>query len=180
MNDRHHEGECERFEMPQSVPRGLLRHIIPRLLKANDMSGTEMMQTLRDYTDGQWNPSPGTIYPLISSLEEDGIIETVRIEGRTKTYRLTDQGRKEVANFMRQKRGQVGHKARLGPMIWEKVLEPEEKMRFHLLGLRHSLEMLDDVVNMVKERGRKQLKQELEESRAMLSSIIDELESGGT
>jgi DNA-binding PadR family transcriptional regulator len=178
MDDQSH--DSERLEMPQSVPRGLLRHIIPRLLKKNDLSGTDIMQMLSDYTDGQWNPSPGTIYPLLSSFEEDGTIETVRVEGRTKIYRLTDKGRKEISAFMKHQRGRVGHKTRLGPMIWENVLEPEERVRFHLLGLRHIVEMLEGVVALVGKRERKHMKQELEETQAKLFSIIDELESGGT
>ena len=179
MTERTHDGECERLELPQSVPRGLLRHIIPRLLKNSDMSGTEIMQTLSEYTEGQWNPSPGTIYPLLSSLEEDGIIETVRIEGRSKTYRLTTEGRKEVMSFIKQKRGQVGHKTRLGPLIWEKVLDPEERVRFHLFGLIHSLDMLEGVAVHLKTKEQQLVKKELEEAQSRISSIIDDLDSGG-
>jgi DNA-binding PadR family transcriptional regulator len=65
MDDEAPNKECEHLELPQSVPRGLLRHIIPRLLLSNEMTGTEIMQRLRDLTDGAWNPSPVTIYPLL-------------------------------------------------------------------------------------------------------------------
>ena len=92
MSEDDSKKDCERLEMPQSIPRGLLRHIIPRMLKEGDKTGTEIMQEFSDRTNGEWNPSPGTIYPLLSSLEEDGIIETVKIEGRSKAYHLSNEG----------------------------------------------------------------------------------------
>ena len=118
MNDEDSKKDCEHLEMPQSVPRGLLRHIIPRLLKTKDMTGTEIMQELQDLTEGEWNPGPGTIYPLLSSMEESGIIKTVKTEGRSKTYSLTERGREFMVMIIKRKA--VGHKTRLGPRIWEK------------------------------------------------------------
>lgn len=74
MSKEDPQHECDHLEMPQSVPRGLLRHVIPRLLRSDEMTGADIMQRLNELTDGEWNPGPGTIYPLLSSLEEDGII----------------------------------------------------------------------------------------------------------
>ena len=61
MNDDESK-DCEPLKMPQSLPRGLIRHLIPRMLKDGDKTGTQIMQEFNDRTDGAWNPSPGTIY----------------------------------------------------------------------------------------------------------------------
>lgn len=137
------------------------------------------MQTLNEYSDGEWNPSPGTIYPLLSSLEEDGVIETVRIEGRSKTYRLTEEGRKRIV-LKFQRRGQLGHKTRLGPRIWERLLEPSERIQFHLHGLNHGVEALATLVESTSKRDQERMIKGLKEIEESIAKIISKLESGGT
>ena len=166
--------------MPQSVPRGLLRHIIPRLLKSSDMTGTEIMQALHDRTEGEWNPSPGTIYPLLSSLEESGIIKTVKTEGRSKTYSLTDEGREHMVMIFKKRKGSVGHKTRLGPRIWEQLLDPSDRVRFHIHGMQFAMEALGNITDSLKNKDRQRLLKHLEEMDVKISSLIDLLKSGGT
>jgi len=166
--------------MPQSVPRGLLRHVIPRMLKLRDMTGTEIMQSLHDLTDGEWNPSPGTIYPLLASLEDLGIIKTVKQEGRSKTYRLTKEGHEHMVMIIKKRRGAVGHKTRLGPRIWEKLLDPDERVQFHIHGTAFAVESLEDIAGSLKTKDRQRLLKHLEEMRSRISSLIDSLKSGGT
>ncbi|MGY5880160.1 MAG: PadR family transcriptional regulator [Candidatus Thorarchaeota archaeon] len=179
MNDEDSKKDCEHLAMPQSVPRGLLRHIIPRLLREGDKTGTEIMQELSDRTDSEWNPSPGTIYPLLSSLEEDGIIETVKIEGRSKTYHLTDEGQKRLERSFKRRKGGVGHKTRLGPKLWEQFLDPSERVRFHIHGMAHAIESFESIAGSLKTKDRQLLQKHLEEMNVKLSSIIDTLKSGG-
>jgi DNA-binding PadR family transcriptional regulator len=178
MDDEAPNKECEHLELPQSVPRGLLRHIIPRLLLSNEMTGTEIMQRLRDLTDGAWNPSPGTIYPLLSSLEEDGIIETVSIEGRSKTYRLTEDGKKRLDQVLKHRRGMVGEKTRLGPRLWERLLDPTERVRFHMLGMQHSIESFDSISDSLSKKQQKELLSYLEEMSTKIALLIDKLKTG--
>jgi DNA-binding PadR family transcriptional regulator len=166
--------------MPQSVPRGLLRHIIPRLLKSRDMTGTEIMQSLHELTDGEWNPSPGTIYPLLSSLEESGIIKTVKQEGRSKTYSLTEEGREHMVMIIKKRKGAVGHKTRLGPRIWEKLLDSSERVQFHIHGTDFAVDILEDIAGSLKTKDRQKLLKHLEEMNTRISSLIDLLKSGGT
>ncbi|MGY5860321.1 MAG: PadR family transcriptional regulator [Candidatus Thorarchaeota archaeon] len=178
MNDEDSKKDCEHLEMPQSVPRGLLRHIIPRLLKTKDMTGTEIMQELQDLTEGEWNPGPGTIYPLLSSMEESGIIKTVKTEGRSKTYSLTERGREFMVMIIKRKA--VGHKTRLGPRIWEKLLDPSERVRFHIHGLTHTIDSIEAITGSLKAKDRQLLLKHLEEIQGKISSITKTLKSGGT
>jgi len=180
VNEGGHQKECEHLEMPQSVPRGLLRHIIPRLLKSKDMTGTEIMQALHDLTGGDWNPSPGTIYPLLSSLEDSGIIKTVKQEGRSKTYTLTAEGRNHMVMIIKKRRGAVGHRARLGPRVWEKLLDPSERIQFHIHGTEFAMESLEETAKSLKPKDRQKLLVHLQEMKTRMSTLIDVLESGGT
>ena len=178
-NEQATQKDCEHLEMPQSVPRGLLRHVIPRMLKSRDMTGTEIMQSLHDLTEGEWNPSPGTIYPLLASLEDSGIIKTVKQEGRSKTYSLTEEGHQHMVMVIKKRKGAVGHKMRLGPRIWEKLLDPAERAQFHIHGTGFAVESLEDIATSLKSKDRQRLLKHLEEMRERISSLIDVLKSGG-
>jgi DNA-binding PadR family transcriptional regulator len=144
------------------------------------MTGAEIMQELHDLTDGDWNPSPGTIYPLLASLEDSGIIKTVKEEGRSKTYSLTEKGREHMVMVIKKRKGAVGHKARLGPRIWEKILDPHEKLQFHIHGTDFAMESLEMTAKSLKAKDRQRLLKHLEEMKTRISSLIDTLKSGGT
>jgi DNA-binding PadR family transcriptional regulator len=137
------------------------------------------MQTLNEFSDGEWNPSPGTIYPLLSSLEEEKVIETVRVEGRSKTYRLTESGRKRIA-LRFHKKGQVGYKTRLGPRIWERLLDPAERIKFHMHGLNLGVEALAELSESVGKKDQERMLTGLRDINQQISEIISKLKSGGT
>ncbi len=178
MNDDESK-DCEPLKMPQSLPRGLIRHLIPRMLKDGDKTGTQIMHEFSDRTDGAWNPSPGTIYPLLASLEEDGFIETVKIEGRSKTYHLTDAGRERMRVAIKHHKGALGNKTRMGPRLWEQFLNPSEKIRFHIHGMVHAIESFESIADSLKTKDKQLLQRHLEEMKTKVSAIIDTLNSGG-
>ena len=180
MKDETHNEDCEHLSMPQSIPRGLLRHIIPRLLRSQEMTGTDITQRLRDLSDGEWNPSPGTIYPMLSSLEEDGIIEAASTEGRSKTYRLTEEGEKQIVLMIKHQLGVVGEKTRLGPRLWEQLLDPNERVLFHMHGVSHSIESFDSLLDSLDKKQRQQLLRHLEEMATKISSLIEKIKTGAT
>lgn len=78
-----------------SVPKGFLKYCVVKLLKENPMSGSEIMETIKKGTDGRWEPSPGSVYPLLSWLQENGYTEEVSTEeSGIKRYKLTEKGEK--------------------------------------------------------------------------------------
>jgi DNA-binding PadR family transcriptional regulator len=180
LNNEVQDKDGKELQMPQSVPRGLLRHIIPRLLHSSEMTGTEIMQRLRELSDGLWNPSPGTIYPMLASLEEEGIIEAASTEGRSKKYRVTDEGKKQMAFLLRHRRGAVSEKTRLGPRLWERLLDPKERLHFHMVGMEHSIECFESLFNELDDRERTELIQYLEEMTTKISHYIERLRTGAT
>lgn len=76
--------------------RGDLRLYLLKALAEEPRHGYELIRLLEDRFLGMYTPSPGTIYPRLGALEEDGLIEHEEKEGR-KVYRLTDAGRAELA-----------------------------------------------------------------------------------
>jgi DNA-binding PadR family transcriptional regulator len=56
------------------------------------MHGYEMIQELDARTGGIWRPSPGSVYPTLQLLEDEGLIVSEQAEGR-KRFTLTDAGR---------------------------------------------------------------------------------------
>jgi DNA-binding PadR family transcriptional regulator len=178
LNNEIQDEDSRELQMPQSIPRGLLRHIIPRLLHSSEMTGTEIMQRLRELSDGLWNPSPGTIYPMLASLEEEGIIEAASTEGRSKKYRVTDEGRRQMAFLLSHQRGAVGEKTRLGPRLWEKLLEPKERLHFHMVGMEHSIECFESLSNELDNKQRMELLHFLEEITIKITEYSERLRTG--
>jgi DNA-binding PadR family transcriptional regulator len=62
------------------------------LLAERPMHGYELMSEIAERTGGVWQPSPGSVYPTLSMLEDEGLI-TAESEGSRRTFTLTDEGR---------------------------------------------------------------------------------------
>ncbi|MCX4452608.1 PadR family transcriptional regulator [Streptomyces sp. NBC_01340] len=72
--------------------RGDVRASILALLKDRPMHGYEMIQEIAERSGGAWKPSPGSVYPTLQLLEDEGLI-TSAAEGGKKLFSLTDEGR---------------------------------------------------------------------------------------
>jgi DNA-binding PadR family transcriptional regulator len=91
--DRGHRGARRRG---RRAPRGDVRAAVLQLLGEAPMHGYQLMQRIAERSEGAWRPSPGAIYPVLAQLDDEGLIEVTRDEGR-KLATLTDQGRAYVA-----------------------------------------------------------------------------------
>jgi DNA-binding PadR family transcriptional regulator len=76
--------------------RGDVRLAVLALLNERPMHGYEMMQELADRTQGLWRPSPGSLYPALQLLEDQGLVRSETAEGR-RQFTLSDEGRAELA-----------------------------------------------------------------------------------
>lgn len=74
---------------------GRLRLYLLRLLDEEPRHGYEVIRQLRDQFMGVYAPSPGTIYPRLARLEEEGLVTHDEVDGR-KVYRITEAGREEL------------------------------------------------------------------------------------
>jgi len=75
--------------------RGDIRTAALLLLAEEPRNGYQIMQEVEERSQGAWNPSPGSVYPALAQLEDEGLIATEEAEGR-KLYTVTDAGRKAV------------------------------------------------------------------------------------
>ena len=75
------------------VRRGDVRTAILDVLHsaAEPVNGYQVIQQIAERTDGVWKPSPGSVYPTIAQLEDEGLVEDAPT-GR-KAIRLTEEGR---------------------------------------------------------------------------------------
>ena len=76
--------------------RGDVRAAALLLLAEAPRNGYQLMQEIEQRSDGMWRPSPGSVYPALQQLEDEGLVRTESTEGR-RTYALTDEGREYVA-----------------------------------------------------------------------------------
>jgi len=78
-----------------AVPKGFLRFQVLELLNEKPLSGSELINEIAKRTNGHWKPSPGSIYPLLAWLQDNGYLTEMPIEeGGIKRYKLTEKGKK--------------------------------------------------------------------------------------
>jgi len=76
--------------------RGEVRSAILALLAEEPRNGYQIIQTLHERTNGVWKPSPGAVYPALSQLEDEHLIESFDNAGQ-KAFRLTADGETAAA-----------------------------------------------------------------------------------
>jgi DNA-binding PadR family transcriptional regulator len=80
------------------VPKGFVRYQVLESLSEKPMSGSEIIDEIETRTNGRWKPSPGSIYPLLAWLQDNGHVKELPAEqGGMKRYELTQSGRSLLA-----------------------------------------------------------------------------------
>jgi DNA-binding PadR family transcriptional regulator len=75
--------------------RGDVRAALLLLLAEEPLNGYQLMQAIEERSRGRWRPSPGSIYPTLSQLEDEKLIHATDFEGN-KLYELTEAGRSHL------------------------------------------------------------------------------------
>jgi DNA-binding PadR family transcriptional regulator len=75
--------------------RGDVRAATLLLLEEEPRNGYQLMQEIEERSGGVWRPSPGSIYPALAQLEDEGLVRSDETAGR-RAFQLTDEGRKYV------------------------------------------------------------------------------------
>lgn len=76
--------------------RGEARYILLDVLRDGPKHGYEIIKTLEERSGGQYVPSPGTVYPTLQYLEDQGLVRAEQ-EAERRVYHLTDAGTIELA-----------------------------------------------------------------------------------
>jgi DNA-binding PadR family transcriptional regulator len=75
--------------------RGDVRLALLRLLAEEPRNGYQLMQTIEERSGGRWRPSPGSVYPTLSQLEDEGLIRSSEADG-SRRFEITDAGREHL------------------------------------------------------------------------------------
>jgi DNA-binding PadR family transcriptional regulator len=104
--------------------RGDVRTAVLLLLAEEPRNGYQLMQEIEERSGGDWRPSPGSVYPTLSQLEDESLIRATEVDG-AKAFEITDTGRATL-----EERGDT-------PAPWEhddEGLSPRE-LRHHIRGI---------------------------------------------
>jgi len=102
--------------------RGDVRAAIIALLAEEPMHGYQIITELTERSGGVWRPSPGSVYPTLQALEDQGLVTADQTEGR-RVFSLTDDGRAEA------------EAAGDGPAPWESAARGADRSLVDLRGL---------------------------------------------
>jgi len=72
--------------------KGDVRSAVLALLLEQPMHGYQIIREIEERSGGSWKPSPGSVYPTLQLLTDEGLVQAEESAGR-KTYALTDEGR---------------------------------------------------------------------------------------
>lgn len=87
-----------RGQRGRRVKRGDVRAAALSLLAEEPRNGYQIIQEIESQSHGVWRPSPGSVYPALQQLEDEGLIRAEEGEGGRKAFHLTDAGRAYVAS----------------------------------------------------------------------------------
>ena len=146
--------------------RGDVRAAILALLREGPRNGYQIMSEIEERSDGAWRPSPGAVYPALSQLADEGLIEAEESGGK-RTFRLTDEGRQYVQDHPEAARA-----------AWESMThEPGEMPGLFVQAAR----LGGAIVQMAKEGTPQQIHEAealLEQARRTMYQILADEENG--
>jgi DNA-binding PadR family transcriptional regulator len=105
----HHGGPMHFVRHRRRMRRGDVRAAILVLLDEGPRNGYQVMQEIERRSEGAWRPSPGSVYPALQLLADEGLIRSSGSGEGGNVYELTDAGRAHVQD----RREQLGEPWRL-------------------------------------------------------------------
>jgi DNA-binding PadR family transcriptional regulator len=169
------------------VPKGFLRYRVLKLLSEKPMSGSEIMGEIEKETEGRWRPSPGSIYPLLSWLQDKGYIkEADGAEAGVKRYSLTDTGKAFLAEH-EQRRNEIRKRFAhfgpgpgfMGPMWFEFYPEKAKELRKATRDLAVAVwKLRDQLREEYSEKVAEEAAKALEETAKKIEEISKKLRGG--
>jgi DNA-binding PadR family transcriptional regulator len=76
--------------------RGDVRAVVLALLAEGPRNGYQMIREIAERSAGVWRPSPGSVYPALQQLEDEGLIQAGADDSGRRAFQLTDEGREYV------------------------------------------------------------------------------------
>ncbi len=110
------------FRRGSRARRGEVRAAILVLLAEQSRNGYQLMQEIETRSEGAWRPSPGSMYPALQLLEDEGLVQ-VSNDANGRVFSLTDAGKKAATAAQKE------------PAPWEAAMgsDRESTIEFHQL-----------------------------------------------
>lgn len=121
------------------IPKGILRYVVIPLLNQKPMSGSELMEEIEEYTE--WKPSPGSIYPLLSQLKDENVIDHYPDEDPgLKRFNLTDKGKRMLQEIMQHDEHFRSRQRSMRKIYWRLHHEMPEEVYARFAALIENIE----------------------------------------
>ena len=141
--------------------RGDIRTAALLLLAEEPRNGYTIMQEIDERSVGVWRPSPGSVYPALAQLEDEGLIRSEEAEGR-KRFVITDAGR-----------GLLAERPADAPAPWDTLADGVSREVQELFGLMRQVGMAGvQLVQTATEKQISEAKQVLTETRRAIYRIL--------
>jgi DNA-binding PadR family transcriptional regulator len=119
-----HRGGRRHGRRGRMFEQGDLKFVILQMLDEKPRHGYEIIKDLEERSGGRYAPSPGTVYPTLTLLEEMGYATGVTEAGGKKVYAITDEGRKYLAENRSTVDDVLGRLGELGDSIFGDGVRP--------------------------------------------------------
>ena len=93
IGDSGWSGGRRRHGRRRKFDSGKLGLVLLKLIADEPRHGYELIKAIEELTGGEYSPSPGMVYPILTMLQDMGTIEEVKSEGSRKPFQVTDDGR---------------------------------------------------------------------------------------
>ena len=114
-------GRKHRSRRRRMFASGELRLLLLHLIAEEPRHGYELIKAVEEMTGGTYSPSPGTVYPTLSLLQDEGLIREVDGDEARRAYAATEKGRgelkdraDEIETLVDRIEGQRRHRAKSG------------------------------------------------------------------
>jgi DNA-binding PadR family transcriptional regulator len=147
--------------------RGDIRTAALLLLAEEPRNGYAIMQEIEQRSDGVWRPSPGSVYPALAQLEDEGLIRSEESDGR-KRFVITDAGSEQIAN-----------RPEGAPAPWDTLADGVSRDVQELFSLMRQVGMAGlQLVQTATEKQLAEAKQVLTETRRAIYRILADGDEG--
>lgn len=157
--------------MTRLFGHGDLRLYLLKLLEEGPRHGYDIITELENRFLGLYSPSPGTVYPRLAALEEEGLVEATVEAGGRKVYRLTDAGAAELEERSEELR-ELGR--RVAGSARELAREVREDVRSSVRDLRREIKDAARDVRRDERRASRESRETAREARRGSRRVSDE------
>jgi DNA-binding PadR family transcriptional regulator len=112
------------FRGGRMFEQGDLKFVILRLLADKPRHGYDIIKELEERSGGRYAPSPGTVYPTLTLLEDMGYAKATVEDGGKKVYSITDEGTAYLAANQSTVDDVLERLAEVGASIFGETMRP--------------------------------------------------------